>query len=154
MATDLPDIDEYEVRVHDVGSGRELVAAVELASLANQDRPDHRRAFVAKCASLLQQRVAIAIVDVVTTRNVNLYAELLEFLGSGEHRLAALPPALYAVACRAVKRKDSSLLETWEHPLALGRPLPVLPLWLAPDLVVPLDLEQGYEATCRVLRIA
>ena len=45
------------------------------------------------------------------------------------------------------------LLETWMHPLALGQPLPTLPLWLAENLAVPLELEPSYEETCRVLRI-
>jgi hypothetical protein len=33
-------------------------------------------------------------------------------------------------------------------------PLPTLPLWLADDLAVPLELEASDEVTCRVLRIA
>jgi hypothetical protein len=37
--------------------------------------------------------------------------------------------------------------------LALGHPLPTLPLWLADDLPVPVELEASYEETCRVLRI-
>jgi hypothetical protein len=37
--------------------------------------------------------------------------------------------------------------------LALGQPLPTLPLWLADDLAIPLELEPSYEETCRVLRI-
>jgi hypothetical protein len=45
-------------------------------------------------------------------------------------------------------------LQTWPYPLVLGQPLPTLPLWLAPDLAVLLDLEASYEDTCRVLRIA
>jgi hypothetical protein len=39
------------------------------------------------------------------------------------------------------------------QPLSIGRPLPTLPLWLADDLAVPLDLEASYEETCRVLRL-
>ena len=68
VATDLPALDEYEVRVYDTKIGRRLVAAVEIVSPANKDRPEHRRAFVAKCAALLQNRVCVAIVDLVTTR--------------------------------------------------------------------------------------
>src|SRR5262249_12498136 len=55
--TDLPDVDEYEVRVYDATRGRRLVAAVELVSPSNKDRPETRQAFIAKCASLLQQHV-------------------------------------------------------------------------------------------------
>src|ERR1051326_2209310 len=58
VETDLPDTDEYEVRVYD---GRRLVAAIELVSPANKVRPEHRRAFTAKCAALLQKHVSVAI---------------------------------------------------------------------------------------------
>ena len=44
-------------------------------------------------------------------------------------------------------------LETWAHPLTLARPLPTLPLWLPGNLAVPLDLDESYEETCRILRI-
>ena len=45
-------------------------------------------------------------------------------------------------------------LETWAHPLAVAQPLPTLPLWLADNLAVPLELEASYEETRRILRIA
>jgi hypothetical protein len=57
------------------------------------------------------------------------------------------------VACRGTKKDRAWLLETWLHPLVLGQPLPTLPLWLADNLAVPLELEASYEETCRVLRI-
>lgn len=44
-------------------------------------------------------------------------------------------------------------MEAWEHELTLGQPLPTLPLWLAENLAIPLDLEESYEDTCRTLRI-
>ena len=53
---ELADADEYEVRVYDVERGRRLVAAVEIVSPANKDRPESRAQFVAKCAALLRQR--------------------------------------------------------------------------------------------------
>jgi hypothetical protein len=37
--------------------------------------------------------------------------------------------------------------------LELGQPLPTLPLWLAENFAVPLELEMSYEETCRTLRI-
>lgn len=153
VATDLTDVDEYEVRVYDTRRGRRLVAAVEIVSPANKDRPEHRRAFVARCAALLKDRVCVAIVDLVTTRNANLYGDLLGFFGLLDPALAGGPPPLHAAACRWARPGDAWLLETWAHPLALGGALPTLPLWLAEDLAVPLELESSYEQTCRVLRI-
>jgi hypothetical protein len=153
VETDLPDVDEYEVRVYDVSRDRRLVAAVELVSPANKDRPEMRRAFVAKCAALLQQRVAVSIVDVVTTRDFNLYADLLAFLGRTDASVANPPTNLYAVACRGTLPRQRWLLEAWHRPLTVGQPLEPLPIWLADDLAITLDLEATYEETCRVLRI-
>ena len=81
FATDWPAQDAYEVRVYDARSGFRLVAAIEIVSPANKDRPETRRAFVAKCAALLEERVCVGIVDLVSHRAANLYHELLEFIG-------------------------------------------------------------------------
>lgn len=154
LETELPQFDEYEVRIYDLQRQRRLVAAIELVSPSNKDRPDSRRAFVAKCAALLLQEVSVTIVDVVTTRESNLYGELVEFLDLGRHSAAQPLPPIYAAACRGLIRRHRWNFETWHQPLEIGQPLPRLPIWLAEDLFVPLDLESSYEETCRVLRIA
>src|SRR5262249_39046888 len=61
IATDLPDQDEYEVRVYDNKRPRRLVAAMEIVNPANKDRREHRRVFAARCAALLRQHVSVAI---------------------------------------------------------------------------------------------
>jgi hypothetical protein len=152
VATDLPAHDEYEVRVYDEKRHCRLVAAVEIVSPANKDRPDHRRVFVAKCAALLRERVSVVIVDVVTTRTPNLYAELLDLIGQSDPSVNPAPP-LYTAACRMTKRDNDWVLETWAHALGLGQPLPTVPLWLADDLAVPLELEESYEQSCSILNI-
>jgi hypothetical protein len=154
VEADWPDQYEYEVHVFDEERERRLVAAVELVSPANKDRPESRRAFVTKCAALLRKGVALAIVDLVTTRQFNLYAELLDWIGQHDPALGAEPPTIYAVSMRFQKPPHRTLLQTWPYSLVLGQPLPTLPLWLSPDLAVPLDLEASYEDTCRVLRIS
>lgn len=68
--------------------------------------------------------------------------------------LGGQPTATSAVACRWLPRGAGDWLETWNHALAPGEPLPVLPLWLSEELAVPLDLEASYEQTCKDLRIA
>jgi len=117
VSTDLPDQDEYEVRVYDAERERRLVAAVELVSPGNKDRSESRRAFVAKCAALLRQHVSVAVVDVVTARQFNLYGELLEFVGQVDPALAHEAPPLYAAACRWRHEGDSPRLrprlQTW-----------------------------------------
>jgi hypothetical protein len=51
------------------------------------------------------------------------------------------------------KRADEWLLEAWAQPLGLGQPLPTMPLWLADNLAVPLELEESYEQGCAILNI-
>ena len=45
------------------------------------------------------------------------------------------------------------VIETWLHLLQIGAPLPTLPLWLADNFALPLNLEESYEQACRDLRI-
>lgn len=157
VSSDLPAQDEYEVRVYDEKHGRRLVAAIEIVSPANKDRPESRRAFAAKCAAFLQRQVSVTIVDLVTVPTSNLYAELLDLIGQSDPALGDEPPPIYAVACRATKRGakpgEGWQLETWLQTLEVGRPLPTLPLWLADNFSVPLELEASYEETCKTLRI-
>jgi Protein of unknown function (DUF4058) len=153
IATDLPDMDAYEVRVYDDEFDHRLVAAVEIVSPSNKDRPETRSAFAAKCATLLREGVSVTIVDLVTTRHFNLYADLMGLIRLADPSLGHEPPSLYAVACRWRRREKRGLLETWMNPLAIGQPLPTLPLWIADNYSIPLELEPSYEETCRILRI-
>ena len=143
---------EYEVRVYDISESRRLVAAVEIVSPRNKDRSDAREAFVSKCHALLQQQVCVVIVDPVTTRSANLYADLAERIGAVPPTKAKESPC--AVSCRSFYYRDRHRVEAWEHPLAVGSPLPTLPLWISDSRYVPLELERTYEDTCRGLRIA
>ncbi len=153
VETTLPDYDEYEVRIFDARRRRHLVAAIEIVSPANKDRPEHRNLFIARCAALLQKGVRVSIVDLVTVKEFNLYAELLAATGHSDPTLSDPPPHLYAASCRWTRQGKRTLLEAWSHVLLLGEPLPTLPLWLSRDLVVPLDLEQSYEQACSDLWI-
>lgn len=149
---ELPDVDEYEVLVYHQ-DGRRLVAAIELISPSNKDRPETRNQFATKCAALLLNEVTVLLVDVVTARVANLYAELLERVGQMDPALGDAPPAIYAVACRWRLRGKRGRFEAWYHPLTPGKPLPTLPVWLTDTTGVSLDLESTYERTCRTLRI-
>ena len=152
--TELADFDEYEVRIYDAQRGRHLVAAIEIISPSNKDRPESRRQFVAKCAELLRQHVSVVLVDIVTVRDFNLYAEMLEWIGEKPETTNGHHQSTYAVSCNWRPRGIKRWLESWNHPLIVGSPLPTLPLWLSDELAIPLDLEASYEQTCCDLRIA
>jgi hypothetical protein len=143
---------EYEVRVYDVQRGQRLVAAVELVSPGNKDQPQSRKAFVDKCHAMLQQNVCVAIVDIVTSYSSNLYAELAARLGAPSPPFA--DASIYAVTCHKRPARRGVGVYAWPHALAVGSPLPTLPLFLSDTFSVPLELETTYEDTCRGLRIA
>ncbi len=128
-----------------------FVAAIELVSPSNKDRTENRKTFVQKCEALLKKDVCVTIVDVVTTRNANLYGELLEELGA--QRTVTSRTLIYAATCRGRRSGSRWRLETWDHELSIGGLLPTLPVWLSEDLMVPLELESTYEESCRSLRI-
>ena len=150
----MDDLDTYELRVFDLHRGRRLVAAVEIVSPSNKDRPEHRAYFTTKVASLLKQQVCVTIVDIVTTIDFNLYAELLTLLERSDPALTDFPSKTYAVTLRTRSEQKLSLLDAWYYPLAFGQALPTMPLWLTPTLAIPLELEDSYEDACRTLRIA
>jgi hypothetical protein len=153
LDTDIPAQDEYEVRVYDHDRDRRLVATVEIVSPSNKDRPENRRAFVAKCATLLQQGVCVSIVDIVTARHFNLYADLLDLIGRDDPAMGTPPAAAYAVTIRG-DRRGRPHVKTWSHVLTVGQPLPTLPIGLADDVWVKLDLESTYEETCKFLGVS
>ncbi len=150
LETELPEPDEYEIKIFKRDEFR-LVAAIELVSPSNKDRPENRQTFVNKCEALLKRAVCITIVDPVTDRTANLYGELLDELDTP--RTAVARSTMYAATCRGVRHGPRWRLESWEFSLAVGAALPTLPIWLSPDLSVPLELEATYEETCRSLRI-
>src|SRR4051794_20167358 len=143
----------YEVQVLQQLGGPKLRAAIELVSPANKDRLGHRQAFAVKCAAHLQRGVSVIIVDVVTERTANLHAEVAQVLGRADALAWPAAAELYAVTYRPVRTEDGGRIEAWPEALAVGQPLPTLPLWLEDDLCLPLRLEESYRATCASLRI-
>lgn len=144
--------DSLEVLVVSTEAGPTLVAAIELVSPGNKDRPEHRRAFAAKCGSYLQQGVGLMIIDVVTNRQANLHNELVHLLGAGEQFL--LPPEpLYAAAYRPMRQEDAAAVEVWPATLTVDQPLPLLPLPLDKAIVIPLDLAATYSEACQRSRL-
>ncbi len=146
--------DTFEVRVFNTSAGLTLVAVVELVSPGNKDRPAERRAFAAKCASYLAQGVSLIVVDIVTNRHANLHNDLMRLLEANPALDFAAGVSLYAVAYRPLRRGEQEEIDLWQRPLAVGEPLPVLPLRLTGDLFVPVDFEAAYQEACRRRRLA
>jgi Protein of unknown function (DUF4058) len=154
LETDSSDVSEYEVLIYDVQQEKRLVAAIEIISPANKDRPAHRNNVVSKCAVLLKQGVCVVLVDIVTIRNDNLYVQLLDHFELTDPGMNENDRGVYAACCRTRRTETKAVFDFWRKPLKLDVPLPTLPLWLTEEFSIPLDLEASYEDTCRLLRIA
>ncbi|MBI3821186.1 MAG: DUF4058 family protein [Planctomycetes bacterium] len=142
----------FEVRVINTEGGPKLVAAIELVSPSNKDRPSERRVFAIKCASYLAQEIPVIIMDVVTSRLANLHNEIMDLLEVPGCRMPA-KTSLYAVAYRPVRREAREEIDVWPATFAIGDALPSLPLYVASDMPVIVDFHAAYLQTCRMLRI-
>jgi hypothetical protein len=138
------DADLFEVKVLDE-NGR-IAAAIELVSRSNKDRPDSRRDFAIKCASYLQAGLSVVFIDIVTNRRADLHSELVHLLDLPDSLHWSSRGGTAAVSYRVVGSPQGTRLEAWPEELAVGSPLPTLPLWLDADVFVSLELEATYEA--------
>src|SRR5207237_10562157 len=134
--------------------GPQLRAAIELVSPSNKDRASARRAFAAKCAGYLRRGVSVIVIDIVTERLANLHAEILQALERAAEPAWESPTHLYVAAYRTLLAAGQPRLEAWTQALAIGSPLPELPLYMEVDLSVPLRLEESYAVTCGSLRMS
>jgi hypothetical protein len=62
--------------------------------------------------------------------------------------------SLCRFACRPVRRGEQGEIDLWLRRLAVGAPLPTLPLRLTGDLFVAVDFEAAYQEACRRRRLA
>ena len=127
-----------EVGIFSRTGGPVLAGAVELVSPANKDRPAHRDALTSKCAAYVQAGVGLVVGDVVTDRVADFHLDLLTRLGAADGTGPGAP--LYAATYRPVERNGAACLDVWYEPLAVGQPLPTMPLGLRGGLCLPVEL--------------
>ncbi len=120
-----------------------LVAAIELISPGNKDRPENRDRYAGRYLSYLHHGVHLLIVDVHRRPIGFSFPQLMS-----ERLVTPLPapPAPSAVVYRVGEsmKHDGRLLAVWAEPLTVGQPLPAVSLPLTVHLAVPIDLEGTY----------
>jgi Protein of unknown function (DUF4058) len=146
-------LESFEVLVFNTEGGRKLVGAVEIISPRNKDREEARRAFAIKCASYLHQGISLVIMDTVTTRRAALHDDIMALLDRGGTAVPRPAAELYSLAYRPVLRKDEAGIDLWFAPVAVGSPLPTMPLRVFGDLFVPIEFEAAYVEACESRRL-
>jgi hypothetical protein len=127
-----------------VERGGEVVAAVELISPRNKDRPLARTTYAARYLGYLLRGVHLLLVDVLPRPRGFSFADRI----AEELQLPSepLPPPL-AVCYRVGEPAATGgrFLALWRRPLKVGEPLPVLSLPLTVKQSVAVDFEQTYQ---------
>lgn len=136
--------DDFEIQVFRTDGGPTLVAAIELVSPGNKDREEACQAFAAKCAAYLQRGIGLVVVDIVTSRHANLHDRLMALLGRTEGFVFPTTVTLYATAYGPAHREGRNEIDLWRESLAVGQPLPTLPLAVRGLGRLPIDLEGTY----------
>jgi hypothetical protein len=150
IAVEIPALTEVQIHSQEYGS---LVAAIEIVSPANKDRPATREAFVGKCLDYIGQGVCVVVIDVVTTRRANLHNAIAERYAPEPAGRMPDAASLYAASYRPKTRNGDGQLDMWYDECQVGQPLPTMPLRLTGDTFVPVEFEQTYMEACRVLRL-
>jgi hypothetical protein len=120
-----------------------LVAAVELVSPRNKDRPVARDAYLSRYLGYLLEGVHLLLVDVHRRPFGFSFADRI----ADELQLKPMPLAAPFAASYRVGEPAASggrLLGIWRRPLSAGDVLPTLPLPLTVDSAVQVNLEETY----------
>ena len=125
-----------------------LIAALELVSLCNKDRPSSRERYLNRYEGYLRQGVHLLLVDVLPRPAGFSFADLLAAnLGIDQPPC----PAPFAVSYRVGEPvPEGTLVARWQRPLQVGQPLPTIPLALDVHKQVPIDLEHTYQEAARM----
>jgi hypothetical protein len=120
-----------------------LVAAIELISPRNKDRPVARDTWVSRYAGYLLEGVHLLLVDLHPQPQGFSFADRIA-RSLGMTQPEPLPPMAVAYRVGEPVPEGGRLLGIWRRPLTVGEPLPTLPLPLDVDRDVSVDLETTY----------
>ena len=124
-----------------------LIAAIELVSPRNKDRPDSRERYTRRYYGYIRQNVHLMLIDVLPRPVGFSFADAV----AADVGLELPPtPVPYAVSFRVGEPvPEGTILAYWRRPLAVGAPLPTILLALTVHESVRIDLEHTYREAAR-----
>ena len=141
------------VGVYSAYNSSHLVAAIELVSPGNKDRPEAVQTFTEKALFLLQEGVHLMVVDVISLPHQPIRKAILKRLEIAD---SLDESQLWISSYCALPGEDPQPhleVREWARNVTLGDTLPSLPLFLRSDqLWVTVDLEASYQATLQAGR--
>ena len=122
-----------------------LIAAIELISPRNKDRPDSRAIYLARYLAYLHESVHLLLVDVHRRPIAFSFADQIAAdLSIDQEPMPAPLSVSYRVGDPAAT--GGRFLAIWRRAMTEGSNLPTLPLALDMDSMVPVNLELTYNA--------
>lgn len=125
----------------------QLIAAVEIVSPRNKDRPDARQRYLGRYLGYVRQGVHLLLIDVLPRPAEFSFADAL----AANLGFAQPPcPAPFAVSYRVGEPvPEGTILAVWRRPVVIGHVLPTIPLALTATQSIPIDLEHTYAESAR-----
>jgi hypothetical protein len=124
-------------------SGHRLIALLEIVSPANKDRPQHVEDFAAKAVSALDAGVHVLVVDLFPPGRHDpngMHGIIRQRLDDSDEPYDLPVDEPFTLASYAAGDRINAYLE---H-VAVGSPLPEMPLFLSPDRYINVPLERTY----------
>ena len=131
-----------ETAVYVESQGR-LIAAVELISPRNKDRPIARSAYLARYLGYLLEGAHLVVVDVHRRPVGFSFADQIA-IELDLRQPSVFPPMAVSYRVGEPAATGGRLLAIWRRPMTVGETLPSIPLPLTSDREVVLDLDQTY----------
>jgi Protein of unknown function (DUF4058) len=120
-----------------------IVAMIEIVSPGNKDSANSIRAFVEKAGELLDRRIHLVFLDPFPPgpRDPNgIHSAIWEHYTGETFALPMNEPLTL------VSYESGDVVRAYIETLAVGDPLPVLPLFLSPEFYIDLPLEAMYQS--------
>ena len=126
-----------------------LVSAVEIISPGNKDRPDRRDQYAARYLGYLRAGVHLLLIDVHARPFQFSFAQRIATELQIVDRPSPPAPQTMSYQVGAGAPFGGRFLAVWQRTLAVGSPLPLIPLAISLEEVVPVDLESTYMEAAR-----
>jgi hypothetical protein len=120
-----------------------LIAALELVSPRNKDRPSAREQYAARYLNYLRGGVHLVLVDVHRRPLDFSFAKLIA-ASLGLTVPAENAPAVVSYRVGAAAAQGGRMLGLWQHALTIDAPLPAMALALTASDSITIDLETTY----------
>jgi len=131
-------------------SGHRVVAVVEVVSPGNKSTRQALEQFTRKAGEFLGQGIHLLVIDLLPPGRFDpngIHGAIWEYIADGDFRRPADKPLTVAAY------ESGLVTRAYVEPVAVGDPLPDMPLYLEPGEWVPVPLERSYQTTWETLPV-